>query len=276
MAFSSLIANKMRSFLTMLGVIIGVTAVVALVSIGQGASRSVTDEISGLGANVIFVGPGLREIAPGIWQSAGELEMRHLEALQKANLPGIVGVTGDVMRTVQVRTGRQTTALTVMGATPEWAQVMNWKVDRGRFLTAEDLERSRPVAVLGPEAARRLFGDSGADPVGQTISIGTNQFTVVGVMEAKDGLVTGGFDRMTVIPLTTARHRVTGEQRLTEIIVAASIAETGLAEAGLRNYLTQLLGSPDAFRLETQQQILDMVGQITGILTLLLGGITGI
>ena len=276
MAFSSLRANKMRSFLTMLGVIIGVMAVVALVSIGQGATRSVTDEISGLGANVIFVGAGYKQVAPGVWQWAGELEMRHLEALQAARLPGVLSVAGDIQSTASVRAGGQTMRLPIMGATANWAQVMNWKVERGRFLTPEDVEQARPVAVLGPEAVKHLFGHEEADPVGQVLTIGTEQFTVVGRMAAKDGLVTGGFDRLVVIPLSTARSRIMGHRPLTEIIVATAGEQNSLAEGSLRNYLTQLMNDPDAFRLESQQQILNVVGQVTGILTILLAGITGI
>lgn len=276
MAFSSLLANKMRSFLTMLGVIIGVMSVVALVSIGHGATRAVTDEISGFAANVIFVGPGYRQVAPGIWQRAGELQLSHLEALQAARLPGVLQVAADMQGTASIRAGNRTTPLPVMGATAEWAQVMNWRVDRGRFISQEDVVEARPVAVMGPQAIEQLFGDPDFDPVGQVVTIGTDQFTVVGRMAPKDGMVTGGFDRLVVIPLTTARARVMGHRPLTEIIVAAATDQTQLAEGSLRNYLTQLMNDPEAFRLESQQQILNAVGQVTGILTILLAGITGI
>ncbi|BAS28713.1 ABC transporter permease [Limnochorda pilosa] len=277
MALSSLVANKLRSFLTMLGVIIGVMAVVALVSIGQGASRSVTDQIAGLGSNAMFISPGRKEVAPGIWRSAGNLEMEHLEALRQADLPGVVAVSGQIETLGAVHWGRQSTMIPLVGTTPEWSHVVNWPVTQGRFLSLEDLERGRPVVALGPEAARQIFGDSGVDPVGQVVSIGSNRFTVIGVMGAKDSAFIRGLDRLAMIPLTTARSRITGQQQpLSDIVVSASAAQTSLAEAALRNYLAQLLGGPEAFRIDTQQQILDVVNQTTGVLTLLLAGITGI
>src|SRR5690606_16453457 len=134
MAFSSLLANKMRSFLTMLGVIIGVMSVVALVSLGHGATPAVTEEISGLLAHGMLLGRGDPQVAPGIWQRAGELQLSHLEALQAARLPGVLQVAADMQGTASIRAGNRTTPLPVMGATAEWAQVMNWRVDRGRFI----------------------------------------------------------------------------------------------------------------------------------------------
>lgn len=280
MALSSLTANKLRSFLTMLGVIIGVAAVVGLVSIGQGASRSVTEQIASLGTDLITISPGRFRRTPGSpAASRGSVELlsyQHMVELRAAQLPGIRSISAESSRNMTVSWDREGTSTTVVGTTPEYVEQLNWEVAEGRFLLPEEVDGMARVAVLGDVAAEDLFGPSGSSPIGATIRIENVPFTVVGVLTPR----TQGFFSMgdrVFIPISTAQKRLFGRETVNSIQVSSLGTEwTPLAEQALTNFLTQRLGGEDRFVLTSQQELLETVAQTTGTLTLLLAGITGI
>jgi len=279
MALASLTANKLRSFLTMLGVIIGVAAVVGLVSIGQGASRSVTEQIASLGTDLITISPGRIRRTPGTPMARGSVDLLtldHLRELQEAQLPGIRSLSAEASGSFTVAWGREATSTRVVGTTPEYIEQLNWAVAEGRFFTADEVASLARVAVLGDVAMEDLFGESGRSPIGQTIRIGSVPFTVVGVMTPR----TQGFFSMgdqVLVPITTAQKRLFGRDRVNSIQVSSLGPEwTPLAQQALTNFLTQRLGSADRFVITSQQELLETMAQTTGTLTLLLAGITGI
>ena len=279
MAFASLAANKLRSFLTMLGVIIGVAAVVGLVSIGQGASRSVTERIASLGTDLITISPGRIRRTPGTPVARGSadlLTLNHMFELREAQLPGIRSISAQATGNFTVSWEREATSTQVVGTTPEYIEQLNWAVAEGRFFTSEEVENLARVAVLGDVAAEDLFGTSRISPIGQTIRIGNVPFTVVGVMTPR----TQGFFSMgdrVLVPITTAQKRLFGRDRINSIQISSLGPEwTPLAQQALTNFLTQRLGGSDRFVITSQQELLETMAQTTGTLTLLLAGITGI
>ncbi|BAS28716.1 ABC transporter permease [Limnochorda pilosa] len=281
MALASLSANKLRSFLTMLGVIIGVASVVGLVSIGQGASRSVTEQIASLGSDLITISPGRWQRgvpgAPAPTRGSVQiLTLQHMLELRDAHLPGVRSVSAEMSGNLTVAWERESTSTSVVGTTPEYVEQLNWEVAQGRFLLPEEVEGVARVAVLGDVAAEDLFGDSGASPIGATIRIRDVPFTVVGVMTPR----TQGFFSMgdrVLVPITTAQKRLFGRNTVGSIQVSSLGTEwTPLAEQALTNFMVQTLNSEEEFVLTSQQEILETVAQTTGTLTLLLAGITGI
>ncbi|MCL4516470.1 MAG: ABC transporter permease [Firmicutes bacterium] len=278
MAFSSLRANKLRSFLTMLGVIIGVSAVVAMVSVGQGAQASVEDRIGQLGSNMLIVTPGRAAGRPGgaaTARGAGDLlSYADAEAIQEANLPDVDKLTVEATRAGVIRFGPNNTTTTIVGTTPEYPEVRSFHVKEGRFISAYDLQNMTRVAVLGQTVASDLFG--GQDPLGQEIRIGIVTFTVIGVMEEKTQGMNDLGDQV-FVPFTTAQKRLTGKDTIRAIYIQAKAAEvTDLAAREVEAVLLPRKDSPDKFMIRNQQEILSTLEGTTRTFTLLLAGITGI
>lgn len=278
-ALNSLSANKFRSFLTMLGVIIGVGSVVAMTSIGEGASSQVTAQISTLGSNLLTVSPGRTRGLPGMAfgsrGAANLLTYRHYTLLQAAGLPGITATLAEASSRAVLRFGKANTTTTVVGTTPSYPSMRDFPVALGRFFSNYDLERMTRVVVLGNTVAQDLFGDA-RPALGQVIRVGNVDFTVIGVMEPK---ALGGRDLgdQVFVPLTTAEKRLTGSQYVQSITVqATSPAMTSLVADELNRFFLLQLKDPEKFTVTNQQDILDTIQGVTGTLTLLLAGITGI
>ncbi len=285
-ALRALTANKLRSLLTMLGVIIGVAAVVALVSIGQGAQAEVTSQIEGIGANLIAVMPGRME-EQGAMRASGTAQTLTMADAQA--IGGMSGVT-DVAPIYQasgqlIASGRNANA-PIYGTTPEYIKVYNVSVELGRFLTPGDLTSNARVTVLGSQTAQDLF--AGLNPVGERVRIKGGLFEVVGVMEEQGGGgMMGSQDERAFIPITTAyrilggRSASGGEYLVTSISASAASSDDVAATA---DRITALLRQrhelrpedEDDFFIFTQQQILGAAQEITGVLTLFLGAIAAI
>jgi putative ABC transport system permease protein len=218
-AWDSLMANKLRSVLTTLGVLIGVAAVITMLAIGQGAREQQLQLIQQMGANVVLVFPGqFRRGAVGFGMgSVQTLTMRDIEALSKGNAL-IVQVAAEVRRIAQVVYRQKNTSTSVVGVTANYPVVRAYKVEKGRFFTEhEDLANAR-VAVLGQTVVANLFGEN-ANPVGKTIRINGIPFEVIGVLAKKGALGPMDLDDQILIPLRTAMYRLFGTEYLNTISV---------------------------------------------------------
>ena len=280
-AATGLATNKMRAALTMLGIVIGVASVVALMSVGEGVQAMITGEIQGLGANLLFVTAEQLEdsTAPAYITTADA------EALADPyNVPAVVAVAPTMQRQMRVVHGEEAATLTVSGTNSQYDDVRVLELVIGGFLTRADLDDQARVAVLGWGVYRDLFAE-GEFPVGQTVSIEGIRFEVVGVVEEQGGF--GNEDDTVYIPLTTAQTRffpqrtLSGERPLAAIF-ASALDETQVDAAAeqiasvLREQHELAPEEPDDFQITSQQAVLDLATQITGVLTLFLGAIAGI
>jgi putative ABC transport system permease protein len=280
-AATGLTTNKLRAILTMLGIIIGVASVVTLLSVGQGVQESVTGQIQSIGSNLVFITAYRAEDAT----RPAYLTTADAEALADPfNAPALVAVAPAAEGSRRVVYGDNGQNLTVAGTTGDLARVRNLEVVMGGFLTAADMADQARVAVLGGQAYLDLFPD-GDYPVGQTVSIDGVPFEVVGVLKQQGGF--GSDDSTVFIPLSTAQLRFFTQRTLSgehpvQTIYASVINENQVnaAEAQITALLRERhkldTDTADDFRVISQQAILDVVGQITGILTVFLGAIAGI
>jgi len=222
-AFRSLLSNKLRSGLTILGIIIGITAIIAMLSIGEGAKKQLAQSIENLGSNQLNVLPGFIQPGRGIVSAgrgtAQSLKMRDVDVIKK--IEGVKAVSPEISRRFQVISsyGKNTNVL-VIGVTPEYLLVRNSKVEKGYFFKENDLNR---FAVLGPTVAEDLFGEE--DPIGKTIRINKINFKVIGVLEAKGSVGFINADEVVLIPLLVMQKILTGSEYLSLIAVQAESSE---------------------------------------------------
>ncbi|HSD11538.1 MAG TPA: ABC transporter permease [Candidatus Binatia bacterium] len=241
-AFLALRRNKLRSVLTMLGIIIGVAAVIAMVSVGQGANLAVQQQIESLGTNLLMVVPGA-STASGVrsgWGGVSTLTLQDAEAI-KRECPSVSAVTYFRRQGVQVVYGNKNWFTIAQGTTPEFTRVRNWSVSEGSFFTQRDDGSANRVVVIGQTVASQLFG-VGEDPIGAQIRVLEVPFTVIGVLEAKGE---GGYgqdqDDVVLMPFATAVRRVLGTKFVgtVDMIFASAISQQTMEQAG--NEVTALL-----------------------------------
>ncbi|HUV89570.1 MAG TPA: ABC transporter permease, partial [Anaerolineae bacterium] len=294
-ALDGLVVNKLRSALTMLGVIIGVGAVIALLSIGAGAQASITEQISSVGTNLLIVMPGaFRE--GGVQHesgSAASLTYDDAKAIADASLvPDAKFVAPEYSRSTQIIFGDANINASVTGTTPEYQSAFDLEVARGRFIEAKDVDKRAAVVVLGYQAAQDLFG--AFDPLGQKVKValpggngGRVVLTVIGVLKEKGSSMMGSVDDAVFVPISTAQTRLfsgrnpRGDLMVTRVnVVAASERQTGAVEGQLEALLYLRHGlDPDEeadFGVMNQADLLSMANQVTGIMTVFLGAIAGI
>lgn len=269
-ALDALRANRLRSALTMLGVVVGVAAVVLLVAIGAGAKQKVEQQVQGLGSNLLLVVPG--RLSFGNAPTTSRLQLRDVDEVAR-----IVGDRNRVAATISsgevIRAGTARTFATVQGVTETTNKVFNRRVVRGTYLTRSDVDTRRRVAVLGASAAEKLFTDR--DPIGHQITVAGVRFRVIGVF-ARQGKSLGVDQDLNVeVPITTAQ-RLLGAERVDALAIKAP--DAGSIDALGRRIVSALQRRhPDSeFSALTQQQILGVVGQILSLLTLVLAAIAGI
>lgn len=280
MAWASIIANRMRSILTMLGIIIGVAAVIALVSIGNGVTKQVTDSISSLGSNLLIVMPGAPR-TPGVRPSAASqksLKVADYEAIAKMD---------DVKQASPVTNGsytviyeNQNSSTTVSGVDMSYQDINSLTVASGRFFTNKQIETRERVAILGPTVVKNLYGTE--NPIGTNIRVGNIPFTVIGVLEAKGSSAMGADqDDVILIPYTTAMERVEGKDYLRTIYVAAKEgASVDRLQADIENLLRvrHKIKDPnlDDFNITNMSSVMKTMEETTGTLTLFLGAVAAI
>ncbi len=281
MAVKTLTANKLRSTLTMLGIIIGNASVITMVGVGQGAQRYASQQFESLGPNVLFIIPGSEETRDRTFQVPRTLTLQDAEAI--SSQVATVSAVAPQLQTQQPLSfrNRQSNSL-VMGTTPDFLSVRDFGVDRGRFFTETDVQRNTQVVVLGSDVARKFFDDT--DPVGQQLRIKNISFQVIGVLESKGAFLGNNQDDAVYIPITTMSNRITGNTspygtEVTFISVnARDEASVSAAEFQLRNLLRlrHKVVNEDDFTVRTQKDALEIVGNVTGALTLMLAAIAAI
>lgn len=288
LAWHSLGANKLRSTLTALGIIIGVAAVIALLSLGRGVQASITNQIESIGTNLLYVRPG-SQTQGGVRAEAGSavtLTTEDANALaDPANVPDAVAVAPVVNSFGQVTYLSQNTRTQIYGVTPEFAQVRNYQVEYGEFIQPSQVQGRLPVAVLGYTTATTLFSDP-ASAVGQNIRINGQAFRVIGVLAPKG--TTGGFlsqDDLVMAPLTTVQSRLFrgpnfggGDSVSLINVQVADQSKLDQATQEIADTLRQRhhILYEDDFTITSQQDILNTALQVTGVMTLFLGGIAAI
>jgi putative ABC transport system permease protein len=281
MAVKTLTSNKLRTGLTMLGMIIGNASVIAMIGIGQGAQRLASEQFESLGPNVLFVTPG----APGARQRTTFLPRNLVWDDAKAiaaEVPSVAGVAPQRQSQLSVTYGGKNRTTLIMGTTPEYLTVRDFDVAKGRFINNVDLERNTRVAILGAEVADQFF--QGKDPIGSNIRIRNISFEVVGVLQAKGSFLGSNQDDAVYIPLTTSATSLTGRTSpfgldLTFISISAlNEASIPAAEFQITNLIRRRhkIINEDDFTVQTQKDILRIVGTITGGLTALLAAIAAV
>lgn len=280
--YSALLANKVRTSLTMLGIVIGIASVISMVSIGQGAQRTIEENIQALGSNLIQVLPGAQGRGTGQVSlgrgSAKTLTTADAEAL--AALPGVAAVSPEVSGRYQVTAKGTNTNTQVVGATAAYPSVRNISVAEGSFFTATHLKSLSKVAVIGPTVRDDLFGE-GTSAVGQTVRVNGLQFKVIGVTATKGGTSFGSQDDTIFIPLTSAQRFLAGDDYVSNISVQASSEEvmTDVQDEITSTLLTRhKIKDPTAadFSLLNQNDIVNAASSVTGTFTILLGAVAGI
>ena len=288
LAFGSLMANKLRAILTMLGIIIGVAAVITLVSVGEGVQAVVVSEFEGLGNNLLFVTPGRPE-AGGFAPSRSRAELTNDDYLALAdpfNVPDLARVAPVYDRPALITRGSNEIQVTVTGTTPDYTGVRDFYPVLGDFFTEQDVTSAARVAVLGQTAYDNLFPD-GDLPIGQTIRINNVNFRVIGLMEEKGGSGFNDQDNTILVPLNTAQRRLfparrpDGKFRIDQIyaqVISEERQDAAIAE--MEFTLRQTRGvefrDEDDFTILSQSEVIGALGQITGVLTTFLGVIAGI
>lgn len=277
-----LLANKLRSSLTMLGIVIGNASVVAMLGIGQGAQELATSQLEDLGPNVLFVLPGSQRNRRASFNLPKTLVLSDAEAIA-GQVPSVAGVAPEINRRLLVSHRNLNTNATIVGTTPEYPAIRNFSVAQGRFLNILDLERHRRVAVLGSEIADRLYQTQ--TPLGQNIRINNITFEVIGVMETKGSSLGSNQDEFIFIPLDTMVAQLVGRTspygiELSWINVKAKDGDSvGAATFQMENLLRlrhNIKNGEDDFGVSSAKQMLDIVNTITGGLTILLAAIAGI
>lgn len=279
-ALESLNGNKLRSGLTVLGIVIGVAAVIAMLAVGQGAEASITGSISGIGTNLLFVFRG----DPGdTIRNPKPLTLSDADALRdQFAAPSVAAVAPALQGNSMVSFGGEQTSPQLFGVTPEYFQVRNLVVAEGELITEEHMLGRASVVILGPEVAEALFGH--ADGVtGETVRIEGQPFRVIGVLESKGGGAFGSEDNQAIVPFTTAQTRLIRRSTSDRVDIIFVQAVSGDVVPQASEEIAQILRTrhrtpvgADDFTIFTQQDLLSTFASITGILTIFLGGIAGI
>ncbi len=277
-AWQSLIANKMRSILTMLGIIIGVAAVIVMVSLSQGATAGITERISGMGSNLLMVNPG-GGFGPVRGVSTAQLTYADAQAISR--LPLVENVAPEASTQATVTAGSNTWTTSVSGTVPQIQKIKDWPTDQGGFFSEADVQRGALVAVLGQTVVDNLF-PQGLNKSDAEIQINGLKFTVIGVLKSKGAAGAGSDqDDAIYIPLTTAQQRFLGSNSLRMINVQA-VSQESLPY--LKESITSLLrqrhrlaeSAENDFRIQDMAEVLSTIEDTTEIMAFLLGGIAGI
>jgi ABC-type antimicrobial peptide transport system permease subunit len=280
LATSAIRRNKSRSFLTMLGIIIGVFAVISLVSLGTGLKNYITDQFEVMGSNVLYVMPGslggddenMSFSAPPNF-SGSKLENSYVRDIKSLGDP-IIDAIGHIEIPTSVRSGNNQLRITAIGTSPEISNFISITVKEGRFFNSSEVAANRKVAVIGPEVAEKLYGNQEA--LGKEIIISDARFKVVGILDNLGaGMIGGGMDKSAYIPITTAQN-IFGMENLQSIMIkfadSDSLDET---KYKVKNLLLKTLKEDD-FSLINQGALLSTITSIMGVLTAALGGIAAI
>jgi putative ABC transport system permease protein len=283
-ALTALATNKMRSALTVLGIIIGVASVISLMSIGEGSQAAITSNIEALGTNLLFVraGASSQGVVRGAQGSAATLTLADAEALAQAS--SVAAVAPQVSTFAQVVAGGENTNTQILGVTPEYLSVRNYQVADGEFIAEAQVQAKSMVAVLGSSVAETLFGDT--SPVGQYIKIDGRQFKVIGVLESKGSTGFGSQDDVVLAPISTVQYRLSSSRTVsggktvqTIYVEVVSADQTDAAIQQITSILEQrhnITNGEDDFTISSQQETINTLKESTQVWVILLGAIAGI
>ena len=285
-ALTSLWASKLRSSLTVLGIVIGVAAVISLMSIGRGAQASITERIQSLGTNLLFVQPGASSFG-GIFfgqGSASSLTLEDAEAIADSSaIPSVSAVAPELSTSGQLVYGRENTFTQVLGVTPEYVAVRNLELSTGSFISDGHVVNRSEVIVLGSFVSETLFGLR--DPVGQTIKVNGRPFTIIGVLDSMGGGPFGLFDDQVLVPITTAYYRLASERTtqgdVTVNLISVQVQDESFMDQAEAQIATLLrlrhrVTGEDDFTINNQQDTLETLEETTDTFVMFLGAIAGI
>ncbi len=278
-ALESLSANKLRSGLTMLGIVIGVGAVIAMLSVGQGAQATITGAISGIGSNLLFVFPGNMQTTV---TNPQPLTLEDANAISDPlAAPDVAAVTPVINGNGIATYYNNQTSTQIEGVTANYAQVRNYKTTEGNFISEDDILSRSSVALVGPQVADKLFGRT-QGITGETIRIEGQPFRIIGVLESKGGSAFGSQDNVILVPFTTAQARLIQRNRdRADIIYVEVVSANRVQQATdeisqiLRTRHRTKIGADD-FTIFSQQDFVNTAATITGVFTIFLGGIAAI
>jgi putative ABC transport system permease protein len=280
-SFEALKLNKVRTALAGLGIVIGIGAVIALVSLGAATQASVQNSIQGLGANLLTISPGSQRTGAvqGGFGSSQTLTLEDANAITSAHFASINKVSPEVSRRSQVTAGRNNTNTSIIGATASYVEVHSVAMSSGTFITDQDVTGVRNVAVIGPQVVTDLFG--GGDPTGQTVRINKIPFTIIGITVSKGGTGFANQDDIVFIPITTAQKTVFGIDYVSSIALSAASADSITQAENDAGYLLlqrHKISDPTQadFSMFSQSDILSAASSVTGTFTALLAGIAAI
>ena len=281
MAIATLRTNKMRSGLTMLGIIIGNASVIAMIGLGQGAQKLAAEEFESLGSNVLFIIPGSRAAQRTTIDLPKTLVWEDAKAIAE-QVPNVAGVAPQINGRGNVRFRSVNKDSLIVGVTPEFPDVREFVLNRGRFIVDDDLKRNKRIAVVGSEIVDEMFQN--IDPIGQKIRVRNLSFDIVGVMAEKGASIGTNLDNAVYVPLTTMANQVVGRTSPfgTEVTF---ISVSGEREDRVRAMTFQIenllrlrhqIVDEDDFSVQSQQDLLQVADTITGALTTMLAAIAGI
>lgn len=263
MAFQSILSNKLRTFLTMLGIIIGVFSVVVLISIGQGATSGVMESMSSMGSNTISVN------IMGKTQSFNYKDVNEFEKLQ-----GVKSVTPVYTAKATVKYELETTNVSITGGNENFVDINNYQIGSGRSINPVDIDYRNKIALIGLKTAENLFGQD--NPINNDISINGEKYTVVGVLKDKGSTITGDSNDIVIVPITTLMRQY-NTKSLSNITVQANSAEESIStKRNIESFLLGYFENEDSYRVFSQDELLNTIGEVTGMLTIMIGGIAGI
>jgi putative ABC transport system permease protein len=277
-ALKSLYANKLRTVLAMLGIIIGVAAVISMLAVGNWAQQQVLEQVSAIGTNLLMVRPGQRGSGGVLAGTYQNLTVKDAAALVE-EVPGIKYVAPVLSGTAQLKYLNNNTRTIVTGTSVTYFPTRNYEVEKGRPFTEDEAEKSARVAVIGPVTAEKLF--EGEDPLGKTVKFNGINFKIVGVLASRGDQGFFNFDDQAIVPYTTAMSQLFGQTYLREINIQAAsediVPEVQLqATRILRRQHRLLPEQPNDFEIRSQAEALETVGRVGSIFTILLGSIAGI
>lgn len=281
MAGKTLLSNKLRSALTMLGIIIGNSSVIMMVGLGEGGQRYVAQQLNSLGPNVLFVIPGNEETQRVSRDVIKTLVYADAEAIE-TQVPTIKATAAELNSRQVVTYKNKNTNINIIGTTPNFLQVRNFEVATGRFFNDLDMKRSNQVVVIGSKLKQKMFGNQ--NPISQQIKIKNTSFQIIGVLTEKGSNLGVDYDSSALVPIMTAANRIVGKTspyglEVTYITASAQDADSvDAAKFQITNLLRRrhkLVGEND-FTIRTQKDALQIVGQISNALSLMLVGIAGI
>ena len=278
MALTTLTSNRLRSLLTMLGIVIGNASVITLVGVGKGAQNLAEGQLSNLGANVLFVVPGSNDTRRQGIESPKTLVLEDARAIEE-QVPSVRRVAPQITLSEVVQSGSLSASTTVTGVTPSFLTVRSFEIAQGRFFSASDLEGVRNVVVIGPDLKDKLMPTGSA--LGRQLRIRDQSFEVIGVMEPKGAVFGSNQDETAYVPLTTMVSRLSGRDPLYGVVLSFISVEaideksTGAASFQITNLLRQRhrILRDDDFAVRSQKDAQQIVGTITGGLTLMLAAI---